>query len=100
MKNRFGRTAIEPQDFLQEADHFSFGAGRFNERFWVDATYATSKSSPVLFYLCGEAVCREPHGFMVEAAKSLKATMITLEHRYYGKSQPFAKLSTNNLRSD
>ena len=70
----------------------------FNQRYFVDTQYAARKTSPTLFYLCGEATCNGAAGVVTYFAKRLKANIISLEHRYYGKSQPFKELSTANLQ--
>jgi len=71
----------------------------FSQRYYVNSSHAADKTSPVLYYLCGEATCTESSfdGAMATYAKELKAHMIAIEHRYYGKSQPFDKLTTENL---
>lgn len=73
---------------------------KFDQRYYVNSSYAAGKDSPVLYYLCGEATCRESSfsGAMSTYAKELKAHMIAIEHRFYGKSQPFPTLSTENLK--
>jgi pimeloyl-ACP methyl ester carboxylesterase len=54
----------------------------------------------VFFYLCGEATCQPTSlGQAIAAhAKTAKAYLVSLEHRYYGDSQPFASLTTENLK--
>ena len=53
----------------------------------------------MFLYLCGEWTCSPPdtkmYPFMVGADN--KALLVTLEHRYYGASQPFSNWSTSNL---
>jgi len=72
----------------------------FPQRYYINSSYAESKESPVLYFLCGEATCKESSfsGAMTTYARELKAHMIALEHRYYGKSQPFDKLTTENMK--
>jgi pimeloyl-ACP methyl ester carboxylesterase len=71
----------------------------FEQRYYFDDTYAAGPDSPVFFYLCGEATCQPSSlgGAIAEHAKTHHAYLISLEHRYYGKSQPFAQLTTENL---
>jgi pimeloyl-ACP methyl ester carboxylesterase len=92
---------LTPGFFHQRVDHGPKGRqlGYFRQRFWTDSEFAEGPSSPTLLRLCGEFPCEH---FMpdatIEHAKILHAHIIYLEHRYYGKSQPFADLNTNNLR--
>ncbi len=73
----------------------------FKQRYYTNSAYAENANSPVLFYLCGEATCESNSvvgGATVNHAKKLKAHVVALEHRYYGKSQPFSELTTENLK--
>lgn len=69
----------------------------FNQRYFVETQYATNKSSPTLFYLCGETTCGGVAAGLYSMAEKLKTNLIAIEHRYYGKSQPFSQLTTENL---
>jgi len=94
-------TSVTQHQFQQRINHDDPSDLReFSQRFYVDNQYANSFDSPVLFYFCGEGVCtpRALTGQMIEHAKKFKAVMVALEHRYYGKSQPFDKLTPENLR--
>lgn len=87
--------------FSQKVDHFNSDDTReFSQRFYMNHQYARGESSPVLLYICGEAECKSSslNGQIRQHAKSLGAHMVALEHRFYGKSQPFKDLSTENLR--
>jgi hypothetical protein len=72
----------------------------FPQRYYVNSAYAKGANAPVLFYLCGEATCTggELSGALVQWARSLGAHMVALEHRYYGRSQPFPTLTSENLK--
>lgn len=87
--------------FVQKIDHRNpEDKGTFTQRYYFNTQYASGENAPVLFYLCGEATC-EPtslKGSIESHAKELKAALVSLEHRYYGKSQPFEKLSAENLK--
>jgi pimeloyl-ACP methyl ester carboxylesterase len=71
----------------------------FSQRYYFDSSYASGPGAPVFFYLCGEATCQPSSlgGAIAEHAKEHGAYLISLEHRYYGKSQPFSQLTTENL---
>ncbi len=87
--------------FIQKVDHTTPSDARiFPQRYYLDSTYAKGKTSPVFFYLCGEATCTAGslNGAIRENAKKYGAHMVALEHRFYGKSQPFKTLATANLK--
>jgi len=46
---------------------------------------------PVFLYICGESACRAPSltSAAMALGKNLNATLMALEHRFYGESQPF-----------
>ena len=70
----------------------------FKQRYFINTQFAESSLSPTLYFLCGESTCEGFSGVMATYAKELKANLVAIEHRYYGKSQPFDKLSTENLK--
>jgi len=72
----------------------------FKQRYFLNSDYADGPDSPVLYVICGEAACSEGNleGAVDTYARALKAHRVTLEHRYYGKSQPFATLSAPSLK--
>jgi pimeloyl-ACP methyl ester carboxylesterase len=80
--------------FTQQIDHPTDGStstlGTFRQRFWYSTQFAKSDDSPVIFYFCGEAPC-DPYYVqsMADAAMSLNASVVALEHRYYGTSLPY-----------
>ncbi|MEI8346483.1 MAG: S28 family serine protease [Pseudomonadota bacterium] len=73
----------------------------FTQRYYINSEAAQGPKSPVLFYICGEATCEADsleYGAIVAWAKKLGAHRVALEHRYYGKSQPFSKMTPDNLQ--
>jgi len=73
--------------------------GTFNQNYWVNATYASGPNAPVLFFLCGEWTCSANYNSMTTPiAKALGAYQVAVEHRFYGATQPFTTLSTENLQ--
>ncbi len=84
----------------QKLDHANASDPRtFSQRYWYDNAYALNSEAPVLLYICGEAECSGSYlQSIANHAKKLGARLATLEHRYYGKSQPFDNLETKNLK--
>lgn len=85
--------------FPQRLDHFSADTRVFKQRYWSTDSYA-SGGAPVLLYICGEGACGSGAvmGMLSAHAANLKARAIAVEHRYYGESQPFTDLATENLK--
>jgi pimeloyl-ACP methyl ester carboxylesterase len=87
--------------YAQKIDHTNASDTRtFQQRFWFDASNAQGSNAPTILYICGEATCSaaDMESAVGEAAQKLGANIIALEHRYYGKSQPFTSLTTDNLK--
>lgn len=49
------------------------------------------EGGPVFLYICGESACRAPSltSAPMVLGKNLNATLLAIEHRFYGESQPF-----------
>ncbi len=89
--------------FDQKIDHFSNSGQRtFKQRYFVDSSFVKGNASaaPVIYYICGEGTCDGATGTALvnEIAKKYGAHRVALEHRYYGYSQPFATLTSTNLK--
>ena len=96
-------------NYTQLIDHFPPeplpDADTYQQRYWVnDDYYDAAAGGPVVVYICGEWTCS---GGSVEAPYNVfgikhKAKLISLEHRFYGTSQPFnassGGWSTENLK--
>lgn len=91
---------LESGVYQQVLDHNSNDDHRFNQRYYIDESEADSLDAPVFYYICGEGACsyRVLYGEIRQYAKKYHARLVALEHRYYGLSQPFKRLSTKNLR--
>jgi pimeloyl-ACP methyl ester carboxylesterase len=92
---------VKQGTFDQKTDHDSPSDTKtFQQRYYINSAHAEGPSAPVLYYICGEATCTENsfRGAIVQHAKQYKAHMVALEHRYYGRSQPFESLTTENMR--
>lgn len=86
--------------FNQKLDHRNPGSKTFKQRYFVDSQYAADANSPVFYIICGEWNCggTGSYSFVESLAKTMKAHLVALEHRYYGKSLPTSNLTSNNLK--
>lgn len=86
--------------FTQQLNHADKSDHRtFQQRYYYDQSAATNTDSPVILYVGdeGELGFLLADSFVPEIAHELHAYFIALEHRYYGKTQPFALLTKENL---
>lgn len=90
---------IQEFQFTQLLDHNAPSIGTFTQRYYIDETYSKAKNDPVFFYICGESECtnRSLNGAIRNYARKYHAKLVSLEHRYYGKSIPLPSLSTQDL---
>jgi hypothetical protein len=73
--------------------------GTFKQRYWYTSQFADGPTSPVLFNFCGEAECSDHYlDFVSDVAKVLHASIVALEHRYYGPSKPFEDLTLEHMK--
>ena len=83
----------EPRQYKQDLDHFQspgLDEVQVSQRYWVNDDYWDA-SGPVFLYLCGEYECSASltgSQYPLEVAQQLHALFISVEHRYYGSSQP------------
>ena len=90
-----------PHLFENKIDHFNENDKRtFKQRYWFDDQYYSGKESkgPAFLYLCGEWTCSPPVGmYPMMVGADHGAILYSLEHRYFGDSQPFGDWQTKNL---
>ncbi|KAL0237480.1 hypothetical protein PCE1_000877 [Barthelona sp. PCE] len=87
--------------FEQKLDHFDYtNDATWKQRYHINQKYWEGEG-PLIFYIGGEGPCTSrsvESGFVVEIAEELKGLVIALEHRFYGESQPFRHMTTENLK--
>nr|GEV86423.1 probable serine protease EDA2 [Tanacetum cinerariifolium] len=90
----------EPLWFNQTLDHFSpYDHRKFGQRYYEYLDHFRIPDGPIFLVICGESTCGGiSDDYITVLAKKFGAAMVTLEHRYYGKSNPFDSLSTENLK--
>ncbi|XP_068639844.1 probable serine protease EDA2 isoform X2 [Aristolochia californica] len=90
----------EEQWINQTVDHFSPTDHRqFQQRYFEFLDYFQAPDGPIFLKICGESACNGiSNDYLGALAKKFGAAVVSLEHRYYGKSSPFKSLATENLR--
>ncbi|KAL4577696.1 hypothetical protein LXL04_013807 [Taraxacum kok-saghyz] len=86
--------------FNQTLDHFSpYDHRKFGQRYYEYLDEFKFPHGPIFLKICGEGACNGiSNDYMSILAKKFGAALVTLEHRYYGKSSPFKSLTTKNLQ--
>lgn len=90
------------QWYTQTLDHFNnLNNQTFQQRYFVNDLYWNKGIGPIFMYINGEGPVTGPpyrdDDEVVQLAKMFHGLVVTLEHRYYGLSVPFAELTTANL---
>lgn len=83
-------------------DHFDPTDDRtWSQRYFTIEDYWKPPHGPVILHVCGEYTCpgiMPARLFPLELAQAHGALVVSLEHRFFGESQPFANTSTPFLR--
>jgi len=92
----------QPQWFDQRVDHFDpLNSGTWRQKYFVNDTFWTT-GGPIFYLLGGEGPIAPSdvlgHFVLNNYAQTFGALIVSVEHRFYGESQPFADLSTPNLK--
>ncbi|XP_042027635.1 probable serine protease EDA2 isoform X1 [Salvia splendens] len=84
----------------QTIDHFSpYDRTQFAQRYYEYLHEFHSPDAPIFLIICGESSCNGiSNDYLGVLAKKFGAAVVSLEHRYYGKSYPFGSFSMDNLR--
>jgi hypothetical protein len=96
---QFGRDT-----FTQPLNHRTPELGTFKVNYYWNITLWAGPGSPVVVFLPGETKAdrhlvhsRPDYSIVGVIAQNLRAAVLVLEHRYYGGSSPFSRLTTSNL---
>ncbi|KAK1771687.1 serine carboxypeptidase S28-domain-containing protein [Phialemonium atrogriseum] len=90
--------------FDQLLDHNDPGKGTFKQRYWWDASEWGGPGSPIFLMNPGETAADGYKGYLEDGtitgryAKEFGGAVILIEHRYWGKSIPFAELTAETLQ--
>jgi len=94
---------ITSEEFTQKIDHFDPNSelGTFQQRYFVDTTFAKNPDPDhLIIYLGSNYEFSERDieiGPITRYANVTKSVLIELEHRFFGKSQPFSEQTVDNL---
>ncbi|KAJ1913343.1 hypothetical protein IWQ60_009253 [Tieghemiomyces parasiticus] len=86
--------------FQQRIDHLGFYRKTFRQLYYVNDTYYRP-GGPVYLYCPGESankISTVKSGFLLNLAEATNGLVVSLEHRYYGRSNPVPDLSPRNMR--
>ncbi|XP_021604033.1 probable serine protease EDA2 isoform X2 [Manihot esculenta] len=86
--------------FNQILDHYSpYDHRQFKQRYYEFLDNFRIPDGPIFLRICGESSCNGiANDYLSVLAKKFGAAVVSLEHRYYGKSTPFKSTKTENLR--
>ncbi|XP_071702207.1 probable serine protease EDA2 [Rutidosis leptorrhynchoides] len=86
--------------FNQTLDHFSpYDHRKFQQRYYEYLDNFRIPDGPIFLVICGESACGGiSNDYITVLAKKFEAAIVTLEHRYYGKSSPVESFTTENLK--
>ncbi|MBA0770062.1 hypothetical protein Gotri_018740 [Gossypium trilobum] len=86
--------------FDQTLDHYSpYDHRQFKQRYYEFLDYFQAPDGPIFLKICGESSCNGiSNDYLGVLAKKFGAAVVSLEHRYYGKSSPFKSHTTENLK--
>jgi pimeloyl-ACP methyl ester carboxylesterase len=93
-------SALTVGNFSQKLNHSDPASPLFNQSFFEMSDYFDPAHGLVILKIGSETWELPPAGvddWFEELAKHFKATVITLQHRFFGHSQPFSDTSTPHL---
>ncbi|KAJ1769727.1 hypothetical protein LPJ74_003816 [Coemansia sp. RSA 1843] len=86
--------------FTQQVDHFGSNRQQWKQQYMVNATYYKA-GGPIYMSTAGETplTSADVDGtFVIELAAATHGMVISVEHRFYGQSNPLPDLSGDSLR--
>ncbi|KAM3497017.1 hypothetical protein MY10362_009614 [Beauveria mimosiformis] len=95
---------IEAATFDQLIDHDDPSLGTFKQRYWVNPEFYAGPGAPIVLSGPSEQAADIMVGYTTNRtldgtfAQEIKGAAILLEHRYWGESSPFDKMTTKNMR--
>jgi len=95
------RKVSDPLIFDQPIDHDDPKSDTFKQRYYEVKDHWKSPDGPILLYIAGEGPQDYAAGIddeLAVVAEQNNALVLTLEHRFFGKSLPFNDLSVPHLR--
>ena len=88
--------------FTQKINHFDPSDNRtFQQRFFVNTSFVTQNTHNLIVYIGGESELEESkitEGPVFKLANSTDSAIVALEHRFFGKSQPFNSTNAKFLK--
>lgn len=90
--------------FEQHIDHKDHGLGTFSQFYMYSTEFWGGPGCPVIVFTPGEVNASAYTSYLTTnrttgvVAQEIGAAIIVIEHRYWGYSSPFAKLTTKNMQ--
>ncbi len=90
--------------FEQLIDHKNASLGTFPQRYYYNNEFWAGPGSPVVFFTPGESAFEGYEGYTSTQtlpglfAQAIGGAIVVVEHRYWGQSTPFDKLTTKNMQ--
>ncbi len=104
LSGRADKSPIVAAFFDQLIDHANPSLGTFKQRYWYNAEYYGGPGSPIVLQAPTEDAADGYTGYTTNRtlsgafAQAINGVAIVLEHRYWGDSSPYDKLTTENMQ--